>query len=83
MKITTDHPTSSYNIPVILDDNGQVMDYAHGIKKIKDKMGMTYEQIAAEIGVSPRTVRSWVYDGRVPPRPVLFLLAKIVNEKNI
>jgi ribosome-binding protein aMBF1 (putative translation factor) len=59
MKITTNHPCSHYGIPVILDDNGDVMDDAPGIKAVRRRCGLTAEQFAAECGVSVYTVNAW------------------------
>lgn len=74
MRVTTNHPCSSYGQPVILDDNCQVMDYAPGIKAIRKKAGMTTQQFADEIGVSRRTVEGWE-SGRMPSTLALRALA--------
>lgn len=65
MKITTDHAASSYGIPVILDDDGEVMDPGPGLKTALAKLGMTRAEFAAACDVSPRTVDDWVFDGRI------------------
>jgi ribosome-binding protein aMBF1 (putative translation factor) len=65
MKITCDHPTSSYGIPVILDDAGNVIDYAPGVKAVRGRLGLTAEQLAEHCGYSVRSVNSWE-QGRSP-----------------
>ena len=76
MRVTTHHPSSSYGVPVILSDDGGVMDYGPGIKAIREKAGMTTQQLADEIGVSRRTVEGWE-SGRMPSTLALRALAPL------
>lgn len=66
MTITTRHSSSSYGQPVILDDDGNPMDYAAGIKAIRAKHGLSTADLAAIIGGSPRTVENWETGTRMP-----------------
>lgn len=59
MKITTDHPASSYGVPVILDDEGRPMDYPEGVAAVRERLGLTQAELAAKCGVSRRTVEGW------------------------
>jgi len=77
MQVTTNHPSSSYGQPVILADNGSVMDYAPGIKAIRTKAGMSTQQFADAVGVSRRTVEGWE-SGRMPSTLALRALASLV-----
>lgn len=77
MKITTNHSSSSYGVPVILADDGGVMDYAPGIKAIRSKLSMTTQQLADACGVSRRTVEGWE-SGRLPSTLALRALASLV-----
>jgi DNA-binding transcriptional regulator YiaG len=77
MQVTTNHPTSSYGQPVILADDGSVMDYAPGIKAIRAKTGMTTQQLAEAVGVSRRTVEGWEM-GRMPSTLALRAMARLV-----
>jgi DNA-binding transcriptional regulator YiaG len=65
MKITLHHPASSYGIPVILDDAGDVMTYPAGIKLSRARFGLSVRDVGAMCDVSPRTVESW--EGNRPP----------------
>jgi len=47
MKITCNHSSSSYGVPVILGDDGDVMDYAPGIKAVRSKLGLSTHGINA------------------------------------
>ena len=80
MKITTDHPTSSYGIPVILDDAGQVMDYGQGVKAIRKKMGLNTIDFGSLIGVSGRTVEGWEQSKRMPGKPELILINQLLEK---
>lgn len=75
MKITTDHPTSSYGIPVILDDKGRPMDYAPGIQAVRKALGLSVADVGELVGKSPRTVEGWEQGRRMPPSEVLYVLA--------
>jgi DNA-binding transcriptional regulator YiaG len=77
MQVTTHHPSSSYGQPVILADDGSVMDYAPGIKAIRAKTGMTTQQLAEAVGVSRRTVEGWEM-GRMPSTLALRAMARLV-----
>lgn len=77
MRVTTNHPASSYGQPVILDDSGQVMDYAPGIKAIRAKLGWSTQQLADVCGVSRRTVEGWE-QGRMPSAAALNVMASLV-----
>lgn len=76
MKITCNHPSSSYGTPIILSDDGGVMDYAPGIKAIRAKAGLTTQDLADQCGVSRRTVEGWEM-GRMPTAAALNVMARI------
>lgn len=68
MRITTDHPASSYGVPVILDDAGELMDYGHGIREALSVLGWTRREFADRAGKSLSTIDRWLYaDGTVDP----------------
>jgi DNA-binding transcriptional regulator YiaG len=79
MKITTDHPTSSYGIPVILDDSGEPMDYAPGIKAVRAALGLSTTQLAEACGKSRRTVEDWEQGRRMAPTESLNVMAKLLS----
>lgn len=78
MTITTSHPASSYGLPVILTDGGEPLDYADGIRAIRDRLGWTTAEMASRAGVSPRTVEGWE-QGRLPSAAALLALAPHVR----
>ncbi len=77
MRVTIDHPSSSYGMPVILDDRGRVMDYAPGIKAARGKLGFTAAALADQLGVSERTVNGWE-GGRMPTAQALNMIGKLL-----
>lgn len=74
MRITTEHPSSSYGLPVILTDGGEPLDYADGIRAIRAARGWSTDDLARRCGVSRRTVEGWE-QGRLPSAPALLALA--------
>jgi len=78
MIVTIDHAASSYGVPVILGDDGQVLDYAPGIRSIRDKLGLTARQLGELCGVSERTVNGWE-QGRMPETAALNMLGKLLS----
>lgn len=74
MVITTIHSASSYGQPVILDDDGNLMDYAAGIKLLRSKLELSTANLANACGVSKRTVEGWE-QGRLPTAAALNVMA--------
>jgi len=52
MRMTCNHPQSSYGIPVILADDGSVMDYGPGLAACIDRLGWSWADLAAFWGFS-------------------------------
>jgi DNA-binding XRE family transcriptional regulator len=77
MRVTTHHPSSSYGQPVILADDGSVMDYGPGIKAVRVKAGLSTQQLADACGVSRRTVEGWEQD-RMPTAAALNVMATLI-----
>lgn len=77
MRVTTNHGASSYGQPVILADDGSLLDYAPGIKSIRDKCGLTTQALADLCGVSRRTVEGWE-QGRMPTAAALNVMSTLV-----
>lgn len=78
MKITTNHAISSYGIPVILDDDGTtVMDYAEGVKKLRNQLNLSTQDLADHCGVSRRTVEGWE-QGRPPSAAALNVMGYLL-----
>lgn len=75
MKITCNHPQSSYGVPVILNDQGAVMDYADGMTEVLKRIGWTRKQAAEAAGYSPRTIERFWAQGEVPSAQFLNVLA--------
>lgn len=83
MKITTDHPASSYGVPVILADDGALMDTGPGIRAVRDKLGLSRSQLGKALGVSPRTIQAYEQSARTIPTKLLYQLAeKLEPTKN-
>jgi len=78
MKITIYHAASSYGHPVILDDDGDLMDYAEGIKLLRSKLKLSTANLANACGVSPRTVEGWE-QGRSPSAAALNAMANLMK----
>lgn len=64
MRITLNHPASSYGIPVILDDTGKVMDPGPGVSAVRKTIGWSRPVFASMCNVSIRTVEAW--ETRIP-----------------
>jgi len=77
MKITHLHPASSYGVPVILDDQGQPMDYAPGIKAVRDRLGLKNQDLADRCGVSRRTLEGWLL-GKPPSAAALNVMSALI-----
>ena len=63
--VTTDHATSSYGVPVILDGAGHPLDYPAGLRACMQALGWDKHALAERTGCSVRTVEGWL-QGRMP-----------------
>lgn len=77
MKLTTDHPASSYGVPVFVDDDNNPLDYADGLRQLRKERGWSTADLAEHVGASSRTVEGWE-QGRMPNKASLILLSKIL-----
>ena len=73
MRTTCNHPQSSYGIPVILADDGSVMDYGPGLTAGLQKLGWSRADFARHCGYSTRSVEKF-WQGVVPPAATLNML---------
>ena len=80
MRITTDHPASSYGMPVILDDDDTPLDYAPGVKAVRSRLGLSVAQLAEACGKSRRTAEGWE-QGRMPPAEALNVMAGLLERR--
>lgn len=76
MRVTTNHSASSYGMPIILDDDGNLIDYGPGIKTIRMNLRWSTQQMADACGVSRRTVEGWEM-GRMPTAAALNVMATL------
>lgn len=77
MKLTTDHSSSSYGVPVFLDGEGNPMDYAPALQQLRKEKGWSTADLAIQVGVSARTVEGWE-QGRLPSNSALIILSKLI-----
>ncbi len=79
MQLTTNHPSSSYNIPVFVDGGNNPLDYADGIKHFRKLNGFkTAADLAEKLGVSTRTVQGWE-QGRMPSKIALKFMMELLE----
>ena len=72
MKITCNHPASSYGQPVILADDRSVMDYGAGLTMALKTLGWSRAELSHRCGYKGRARgvdRFW--QGHIPPASVL------------
>jgi DNA-binding transcriptional regulator YiaG len=74
MRLTTNHPTSSYLMPVFVDSKNNPIDYKDAIKILRKKNNLTTEEFGDKLGVEPQTVRGWECGIRMPAKSVLLLI---------
>ena len=81
MQITTNHSLSSFGVPVILDDHGNALNYADGLRRCRYRLDLSTVQIGKHFGVSGRTVENWE-QGRLMPVSALNVLSSLMSEFN-
>lgn len=77
MQLTTDHSASSYGVPVFLDGDGNLIDYAPALRQLRKEKGWSTSDLAGMVGVSSRTVEGWE-QGRMPSTPALISLSRLI-----
>jgi len=83
LKITTEHAASSYGQPVILNDDGELLNIWDGIKTARKKMNMNTKTFGLLLNVSPRTVEDWEQGRRRPRTESLLHLSIIMKRKGV
>jgi DNA-binding transcriptional regulator YiaG len=79
MRITTEHATSSYGLPVILDDDGHPMNYAPGVRAVRRALGMSTAELGKAVGKSRRTIEDWEQGRRLAvPASALNVMAALL-----
>ena len=78
MKLTTNHENSKNGIPVFVDDDGRVMDYAYGVRTLRKNNKWSVKDLANRVGVSHRTVENWE-QSRTIGRQSLMLLKNLMD----
>lgn len=82
MGITCNHPASSHGVPVILDEDGSVMDYGPGLTAILKHLKWTRSDFAAHCGYkSARSVEKF-WQGAIPPAATLNMLGAALEQTN-
>ncbi len=75
MTITLSHSASSYGIPVILDDQGELMDYPQGLTAALKKIGWSREQAALAAGYKTGRSIERFWQGVPPSAQLLNVLS--------
>ncbi len=79
--ITLAHKSSKHGLPVILDDNGKLVEYPHGLNQILKQVGMSRKELALAAGYkSARSIYKFWY-GTTPSPQILNVLSSKLNEK--
>jgi len=78
MKITTNHPASSFGVPVILDHQGNPLDYADGFRRVRYSLCLSTVEMGRFCGVSGRTIEGWE-QGRLIPVAALNVLSALIE----
>lgn len=80
MQITCNHSSSSHGIPVILDHNGNAMDYPAGLTAVLEEIGWDRKKLAeASDYKTYRSIEKFWQD--VPPSAQLLNVLKVELEK--
>lgn len=73
LELTTAHSASSYGQPVFVL-NGELIEYAEGVKSLRELKGWSVAEMAGHMGASKRTVEGWEQG-----RPVKLMALKLME----
>ncbi len=82
MKITTNHEYSLHGVPVMLDDEGNVLSQVDGLNLFLDKTKLKKNQLASLCGVATATCYGWGQEGKTIPASALNVMQGILEELN-
>ena len=74
MQVTCFHEESKGGIPVIVDDQGEVVDYPSGLTKVLDELGWSRAEFAQKMGYKNARAVEQFWQKRIPPANVLNML---------
>lgn len=77
LRLTTDHPQSSYGVPVFVQGR-RVLEYSDGVAQLQEQLELSTAELARRCNVSPRTVEGW-RAGRMPAVAALNAMAALLN----
>lgn len=80
MTITCNHSSSSYGVPVILDDSGGVLDYAEGLTETLKRLGWSREQAAIAAGYKGARSIEKFWQGVPPSAQLLNVLGVALDD---
>ena len=80
MKVTLDHPEAKRGYPVILDDDGHIMQEHDGIEAALRKVNLSPAAFAAFCGILPTTLARYGRQSRAPGH-VLNALGMVLKTK--
>lgn len=81
MRITSEHPASSYGFPVILDDDDQPLEYPEGFQAARHRLQLTTAELGELVDRSPRTIEDYEQGRRNIPAEVLYALGYLLDEQ--
>ena len=76
LQLTTDHSASSYGVPVFVRGR-ELLDYAPGIRALRETLALTQRELAERCGVSRRTAEGWE-QGRMPSVQALYAMRALL-----
>lgn len=68
-------------IPIIVDDNGEPMGQAEGLRALMKETGFSIGQLAAITGVSDRTVEGWLQGRSIHAQSLIALMLALEDRK--
>jgi ABC-type Fe2+-enterobactin transport system substrate-binding protein len=82
MKITCNHPKSTKGVPVILDDDGNIMDYVQGLTDTLKALDMTREEAAQAAGYKSKRSIDKFWQAHTPSARLLNVLGMALENAN-
>ena len=83
MTITTDHAAPNYGCPVILGDDGRLLDPGPGVRAAREALGLSRAALGEALGVSARTVEGWEQGKDAVPARRLWMLKELMERQVI
>ena len=81
MTVTTRHPESKFGVPVVLDEEGRVLDTCHAVRFFRRYYGLTSREFGQMTNATSNSVIGWECGRTAIPVSVLLVIKDFLEDE--